>query len=177
MYCDLLSLEVEKSQGSNPTIKTPPIIKTNKNLEIPKDYIEDPSFRIDYYYRISCAKDQEELDGVEKEVLEIFGPLPKRTKELLGVALLRILFSPTPVVKIYSNGVKVEVFIDSLEGLENPDSFFKEVAHFTHKDVDRIQFQKRSKTEFVVVIYLKDDNLGLEALFSFVKLFGDPVLD
>ena len=102
MYCDLLSLEVERSQGSKSTIKTPPIIKTNKNLEIPEDYIEDPSFRIDYYYRISCAKDLEELDKIEKEIEEIFGPLPKKTKELLIVARLRVLFSPTPVDKIYS---------------------------------------------------------------------------
>ncbi len=177
MYCDLLSLEVEKSQGSNPKIKSPPIIKTNKNLEIPEDYIEDPSFRIDYYYRISCAKDLEELDKIEKEVLEIFGPLPKKTKELLGVARLRILFSPTPVDKIYSNNGKVEVFIDSLEGLESTDSFFKEVACFTHEDVDRVQFQKRSKTEFVVILYLENDSLGLEALFFFVKLFDGLVVD
>ena len=177
MYCDLLTLEVERSQGSNQTTKAPPVIKTNKNLEIPEDYIEDPSFRIDYYYRISCAKDLKELGKIEKEILEIFGPLPKKTKELLVVARLRVLFSATPVDKIYSNNGKVEVFIDSLEGLESADSFFKEVACFTHKDVDRIRFQKRSKTEFVVVLYLKNNSLGLEALFFFVKLFDDLVVD
>ncbi len=109
--------------------------------------------------------------------MEIFGPLPKKTKELLVVARLRVLFSPTPVDKIYSNNGKVEVFIDSLEGLESADSFFNEVACFTHKDVDRVQFQKRSKTEFVVILYLKNDNLGLEALFFFVKLFDGLVVD
>ena len=72
MYCDLLSLEVEKSQGSNPSKKTPPVIKTSKNLEIPDNYIQDPSFRIDYYYRVSCAKNLEEIEKIEKEILEIF---------------------------------------------------------------------------------------------------------
>ena len=81
------------------------------------------------------------------------------------------------VDKIYSNNGKVEVFIDSLEGLESADSFFKEVACFTHKDVDRVRFQKRSKTEFVVILYLENDSLGLEALFFFVKLFDDLVVD
>ena len=51
------------------------------------------------------------------------------------------------------------------------------MACFTHKDVDRVQFQKRSKTEFVVVLYLEDESLGLDALFFFVKLFGDMVVD
>ena len=109
--------------------------------------------------------------------MEIFGPPPKKTKELLVVARLRILFSPTPVDKIYSNDGKVEVFLNSLEGLESADSFFKEVACFTHKDVDRVQFQKRSKTELVVILYLEDENLGLDALFFFVKLFDDLVVD
>ena len=83
------------------------------------------------------------------------------------------MFSPTPVDKIYSNDGKVEVFINSLEGLESTDSFFKEVACFAHEDVDRVRFQKRSKTEFVVILYLENDSLGLEALFFFVKLFDD----
>ena len=103
--------------------------------------------------------------------------MQKKTKELRVVARLRILFSPTPVDKIYSNNGKVEVFIDSLEGLESADSFFKEVACFAHEDVDRVQFQKRSKTEFVVVLHLENDSLGLEALFFFVKLFDDLVVD
>ena len=87
------------------------------------------------------------------------------------------MFSPTPVSKVYSKNGKVEVFIDSLEGVESADRFFKEVACFTHKDVDRVQFQKRSKTEFVVILHLEDESLGLDALFFFVKLFDDLVLD
>ena len=176
MYCDLLSLEINKSQNPDLTENKPPNIKINKNLEISDRYIEDPSFRIDYYYRVSCAKTSEELSMIEKEILEIFGPLPKETKELFLIAQLRILFSPTPVDKILSNRGKVEIFMDSVDGGNNLDGFFEAVASFTHKDVDKVQFQRQSKNGLMVVLHLSRDSWGLEVLFCFVELFDSLVL-
>ena len=57
------------------------------------------SLRIDYYYRIGSATSVEQLNKIEKELVDVFGPIPDKTKNLLG-CFLKIRYKSTPVSQI-----------------------------------------------------------------------------
>ena len=58
------------------------------------------SLRVDYYYRIGSATSVEQLKKIEKELEDVFGLIPDKTKNLLLVASLKIRYKSTPVSQI-----------------------------------------------------------------------------
>ena len=104
MYCDLLKEEVKiKKDGG---VKDYPVIAVNTLAEIPKSYVRKESLRVDYYYQISKATKEEEIDIIINNLEIGFGVLPDETKTLTNVALLRISLTGT-IIK------KVEIYRDS----------------------------------------------------------------
>ena len=170
MYCDLLDLELKKAKnpGSN---SEQPIIKTALRAQISEEYIEDSAFRIDYYYRISCAKKLQEVSRVEKELLEIFGELPMETKRLLLVSRLRVLFSSTPVIKIVFFDGSVDVLIKNIGDSLGLDAFLGSITTFVHDSVSEINLQPEKNNSLRVSLTLLNRKEGFNALFSFVRLF------
>ena len=89
MYCDLLSIEIQKTKSEDGVVQKAPNVTTSFQPDISSDYIENMSLRIDYYYRIGSATSVEQLNKIEKELVDVFGPIPDKTKKLLLVASLK----------------------------------------------------------------------------------------
>ncbi|MBJ04491.1 MAG: transcription-repair coupling factor [Flavobacteriales bacterium] len=66
-------------------------IETDLELFIPGDYIYNSTERVNLYKRISDLKSDDEVDNLEKELIDRFGKLPHATFELLKSIKLRIL--------------------------------------------------------------------------------------
>lgn len=66
-------------------------IDLGRESRFPEEYIEHPAQRIDFYRRLSLAKDLEEIDRIESEVSDRFGPLPRSSKGLFLAARLKSL--------------------------------------------------------------------------------------
>ena len=166
MYCDLLNLELKKDKdGKNQQ----PVVKTTIPAEIEEQYIEDPSFRIDYYYRISCAKTLDEVSNIEKELVGVFGDVPPRTKHLLLFSRVRVLFTPTPATKIVVHDGFVEIYLEDLrDGL---DSFLHSVALFAHDALLEIKLFPEGQSYLKIVLYMSGVNNLFSLLLSFVRLF------
>ena len=171
MYCDLLDLELKKAKNPGAKNSEHPIIKTALRAQISEEYIEDSAFRIDYYYRISCAKKLQEVSKIEKELVEIFGELPTETKRLLLVSRLRVLFSSTPVIKIAFFDGSVDVFIKNIGDNLGLDAFLRSITAFVHDSVAEINLQPEKNNSLKVSLVLLNGKEGFNALFSFVRLF------
>ena len=116
-------------------------IDLGRESRFPEDYIEHPAQRIDFYRRLSLAKNMGEIDHIESEVSDRFGPLPRSSKGLFLAARLKFLslkhgFSEVRVrdrelvVKPSFFGVftpeKIQILTNKFEGRLwiNPDSTF-----------------------------------------------------
>ena len=54
------------------------------------DYVPSDRLRLDLYRRLADAHDDGEVDAIEEELADRFGPLPDESKRLLEIAKLRI---------------------------------------------------------------------------------------
>jgi len=67
------------------------VIETDLGLQIPSDYVTNVSERMSLYKELDSIKTDEELRKFEEKMLDMFGPLPTETQELLKIILLRLL--------------------------------------------------------------------------------------
>jgi transcription-repair coupling factor (superfamily II helicase) len=65
------------------------LIETDLGLQLPSDYVTNVSERMSLYKELDSIKTEEELAKFEKKLLDVFGPLPKETAELLQIIPLR----------------------------------------------------------------------------------------
>jgi transcription-repair coupling factor (superfamily II helicase) len=64
-------------------------IETDLGLQIPSDYVTNVSERMSLYKELDNIKTDEALDKFEAKLLDLFGPLPQETAELLKIVPLR----------------------------------------------------------------------------------------
>ncbi len=102
MYCKLLAEAVrglsaradksatadEKSQPVETEPRT--LIDLGFSTYIPKNYIPNDRQRIDVYRRLSSAKSAEDLKQLEKDLEDLFGPIPEEVDLLMQWADLRV---------------------------------------------------------------------------------------
>jgi transcription-repair coupling factor (superfamily II helicase) len=93
MYCKLLAEAVRhlKNQPTEPQQST--VIDLGFSTYIPKNYIPDDRQRIDVYRRLSAVKSMEDLKQLEKDLADLFGPIPQEVDLLLQWVDLRVRVS------------------------------------------------------------------------------------
>lgn len=90
MYMDLLAEEIDKLRGNKTTAaEVEPEINLRMQALIPEGYIPDIRVRLSYYKALSEIKSEAELEQIESDLKDQFGPLPDATLNLFGVMLIR----------------------------------------------------------------------------------------
>ena len=79
-YCRFIeNLEIKKTNNQdapkNPNTK----ISTTIKSEINKKFIESTNYRLWYYQKISTASTTKDINKIEKELYDAFGPIPIET--------------------------------------------------------------------------------------------------
>ena len=171
MYCDLLSIEIQKTRTGNRSNLMAPQVTTDFQSDISGNYIENMSLRIDYYYRIGSATSVDQLDKVKEELVDAFGPIPKKTKNLLLVALLKLKYKQTPVSQIDIQDNILKIVIQPFKEEKQLD-FLSRVGAYNHKNLKDIRFKEVSGG--LLGIFLNISNPGdiFNLLFDFVRLFS-----
>ena len=72
-------------------IKRECLIETDLGLQLPADYVSSVSERMSLYKELDSIKSDTELDQFRSKLLDIFGPLPAETEDLLQIVPLRRL--------------------------------------------------------------------------------------
>ena len=173
MYCDLLSIEVQKTKSESGVVQKTPQVTTSFQPDISSDYIESMSLRIDYYYRVGSVTSFEQLNKIEKELVDVFGPIPDKTEKLLLVASLKIKYKPTPVSQIDIQDSVLKIIIQPFDE-EEQLVFLSRVGTYKHKTLESVRFKEVSGGLLGVFLYVSGSGGVFDLLFDFVHLF-DPI--
>jgi transcription-repair coupling factor (superfamily II helicase) len=90
MFMELLDEAVSELRGSPAkTLSIEPEINLRVSAFIPDNYIKDIRARLSFYKSLSSVSSQEDLEAIEADLRDQFGPLPDQVLNLLGVMLIR----------------------------------------------------------------------------------------
>ena len=173
MYCDLLSIEIQRTKSEDGVVQKAPNVTTSFQPDISSDYIENMSLRIDYYYRIGSATSVEQLNKIEKELVDVFGPIPDKTKKLLLVASLKNRYKSTPVSQIDIQDSVLKIVVQPFNE-EEQLVFLSRVGIYKHKTLESVRFKEVSGGLLGVFLNVSGSGDVFDLLFDFVHLF-DPI--
>ena len=92
MFMDLLQEAIQTARGEPvEDNKLDPEINLKIPAMIPDKYIPDIRLRLGYYKALSEIQDTQDLDQIESELKDQFGPIPEPVINLMGIMLIRSL--------------------------------------------------------------------------------------
>lgn len=90
LYMDLLNEALAEAKGESiDDIELDPEINLKIPALIPDNYIKDVRIRLGYYKALADITSQDDLDRIEDELRDQFGPIPEQTVNLMGLMLIR----------------------------------------------------------------------------------------
>ncbi|MBV9412940.1 MAG: transcription-repair coupling factor [Acidimicrobiia bacterium] len=89
LYVQMVSEAVAELKGEE--LREPAEVKLDLpvNANLPPDYVAKEELRLEAYRRLAAVTTQEEVDDIEAEWVDRYGPVPKAAEALLAVAQLR----------------------------------------------------------------------------------------
>lgn len=119
-YMHLLEQTVKELKGEKvEDIKTK--INMRIDIRIPEDYLPQINLRLNLYKRISSVEDLVEIEKINKEIKDRFGPLPSSVKNLLHYGMIKYLAQKIKVNSIDRIGTRLifKFYPDSTADLKN----------------------------------------------------------
>lgn len=90
LYMDLLNEALAEAKGEKvEDMDLDPEINLRIPAMIPDNYISDIRIRLSYYKALAEITSTEDLDKIEEELRDQFGPIPDATVNLMGLMLIR----------------------------------------------------------------------------------------
>jgi transcription-repair coupling factor (superfamily II helicase) len=105
LYMELLERAVKAMQaGKSPELEKPlhhgPEIDLHVSALLPEAYLPDVHARLVLYKRISSVQSVAELDDLQAETMDRFGPLPDPARNLFRIARLKVVAAPLAVERM-----------------------------------------------------------------------------
>jgi transcription-repair coupling factor (superfamily II helicase) len=105
LYNEMLSEAVRcLKAGLEPDLLSPLNVTTDINLHapalLPNDYCGDVHVRLSFYKKLASAKNANQIDALQEEIVDRFGKLPAQTSALIDVHRLRVISQPYGVLKV-----------------------------------------------------------------------------
>lgn len=90
LYMDLLNEALAEAKGEKgKQLDLDPEINLRISAMIPDSYIKDIRLRLSYYKALAEIESTDDLDRIEDELKDQFGPIPEATINLMGLMLIR----------------------------------------------------------------------------------------
>jgi len=104
MYCQLLADAVKKLR--NEPVEKVVLANVDLGFEayIPKNYISISRYRMDAYRKIVVAQSQTDLDQINNELKDVYGPIPDEVKMLLEQSMIRLIAGKVGIKSIVVSG-------------------------------------------------------------------------
>ena len=105
LYADMLKAAVRALRsGREPNLAEPLGVTTEINLHVPArlpdSYCSDVHERLVLYKRLASVEGADELDAMQEELIDRFGPLPEPAQALVACHRLRLVAHPLGVTKV-----------------------------------------------------------------------------
>lgn len=92
LYCKLLAEAVEELQGKHVEAAGAPSVQVDLPLDsyLPDEYIGDRTLKVKFYQRLANLSSAEQVEAMEAEISDRFGPPPKPVRNLLAMVRLKV---------------------------------------------------------------------------------------
>jgi len=126
MYCELLAEAVRRLK--NEPIEPVPsaVVELGFCSYIPRSYIGPDRQRMDVYRKMAVARCVEDLEQLEAELTDVYGPVPQQVRLLLGLSELRILASRAGIRSISASPPDL-IFTLEQEGIRRMQQLFSRI--------------------------------------------------
>jgi transcription-repair coupling factor (superfamily II helicase) len=92
LYLKMLEQTVHRvMRGPDAPALVPADVTLDAPSYLPDDYLAVPEVKLGFYRRVSAATEPADIDALQAELRDRFGPLPPPAEALLAAALLRVL--------------------------------------------------------------------------------------
>ncbi|HLB42172.1 MAG TPA: transcription-repair coupling factor [Gammaproteobacteria bacterium] len=162
LYMDLLSRAVDmlKSGQEIDFEQTLSLHHSEINLHltalIPEIYLGDVQLRLQFYKRISNAKNQIELDEIQVEMIDRFGLLPIPLKNLFAISELKLYADKLGIIKIEANEHS-----GKFEFNEKPNVKPDKIIELIQTQPDIYRFEGPTQLRFVLPQHDSNERIGL----------------
>ena len=114
LYSSMLDTAIQSlKQGKEPDMQHPLGVATEINLHVPallpEDYCHDIHERLVLYKRMANCTDNDQLDDMQRELIDRFGLLPNPARALLDCHRLRIIAKPLGITRIDASADSIQV--------------------------------------------------------------------
>jgi transcription-repair coupling factor (superfamily II helicase) len=114
LYTQMLNAAVRALRsGREPDLLSPLQAVTEINLHVPallpKDYVNDVNQRLSLYKKLASCDDEDQLIGLQEELVDRYGKLPEPARALVDTHRLRLLAERLGVRKIDASGEAIVV--------------------------------------------------------------------
>ncbi len=111
LYCQMLNDSVSKMKGETIQGDFRSMIFINTDFYIPESYIGDDKQKIEFYKRFEAALSEEEVERVQDEMIDRFGPIPPEVKVLTETEKIRTIASQLAIEEIREDMVNFRIKI------------------------------------------------------------------
>jgi transcription-repair coupling factor (superfamily II helicase) len=118
MYCQLLETAVKKAKKE--PLRSPIEVSINLRLDayLPPAYIPDEALRMEMYRKIGRCQSKEEIQAVEEELQDRFGPLQSPVQNLLTERALRLAAQDYGIRSLFRTDGRLVIEVEDLKRAE-----------------------------------------------------------
>ena len=160
VYCNLLTEAVASARGEAVPEKEECLVDLDISAYIPESYVSDGNTRIQMYKKIAGLLDLSDSYLVEEELEDRFGDIPRETKMLIDVAMIRSEARKMGISEIGKKNERILIY---------PSERFKDIPG----TIASLNGVFRGKVMFASTgrpcIYVRCGELNAENTLEFVK--------
>ena len=109
LYCRLLEMAIRRMRNEPAAPRPDVTLLLGIEAHLPQEYIEDARIRIEMYRKLRRVRTQEDVNAVERELRDRFGPQPGPAGVMLDEARLRVECERARVSAIVRDGRSVTI--------------------------------------------------------------------
>ena len=149
-------------------------IDTDLEILIPDDYVENITERLSLYSRLDNCETEEELQAMEQELIDRFGPLPAQVQELFITVRCRKLAVELGFERMIlkNNSLKC-YFINRPDSPYFESDVFNNILQYLQTGTNKARLKQVGKLFMIVVEPAKD----MQDVYGFLKRMHDEVVE
>ncbi|UCD27938.1 MAG: transcription-repair coupling factor [Planctomycetota bacterium] len=146
LYCELLDAAVRRLKEGKAEVFQPVHLELNVHAHIPRNYISSDRQRMEIYRRLARCRTSAELEQLEKDIKDAFGPYGPTVQTMLNLAEIRILAQPYKIKSIAQQQPDLIFSVEDLSLIEpimtdGPGSARMADAHTVHLRLPEAYFE------------------------------------
>jgi transcription-repair coupling factor (superfamily II helicase) len=148
-------------------------IDTDLEILIPDEYVENITERLALYSRLDNCENEEELQAMEQELIDRFGPLPTEVQELFITVRCRRLAVDLGFERMIlkHNSLKC-YFINKPDSPYFESEVFNNILQYLQTGTNKARLKQVGKLFMIVVEPVKD----MQDVYSFLKRMHDDAI-